>query len=167
MQSSDTELVEAFRRGDEQALTALLARHAPAVYRFGLRMCRDPEDARDVNVAPDEAAAHRELGAALETAIRLLDPKYREGLVLRDVEGLTAACASLKHTLGLCRAEPRGEVPATLGRRPRAAQASWTILRRRPSPPSPGSQPLVAPSAAALSGDPARGSCRRPRCRRR
>ena len=255
MDLTDTELIEAVRSGDEQALTVLLGRHAPRIYRYGLKMCRDPEDARDIvqdtllaaargvrdfrgassvstwlyaiarsfcvrkrrgghaaaNAAsldddaevhetpslespPDEVVAHKELGAALDAAIALLDPMYREVLVLRDVEGLTspevaevlglkidavktrlhraramlrarlepflppeertarapaagacpdivalfsrylegeiggeecrameshllgckrcaAACDSLKHTLGLCRAEPRGDVP--------------------------------------------------------
>src|SRR5579872_1247710 len=129
----------------------LLARHAPAVYRFGAKMCRDPEDAKDVvqdtllaaarglrefrggaslstwlftiarsfcvkkrrrrvgeptetialdsegtrgiaatDAPPDAAAEDRELGAALEAAIAALDPMYREVLLLRDVEGLTA-----------------------------------------------------------------------------
>jgi len=40
--------------------------------------------------APEEQAASRELELALERAIQSLDPMYREVLVLRDVEGLTA-----------------------------------------------------------------------------
>lgn len=50
-------------------------------------------DARAVaapSVPPDEAAGHREVGAALEDAIGALEPMYREVLVLRDVEGLAA-----------------------------------------------------------------------------
>src|SRR6187397_3346990 len=34
--------------GDRQALEALLERHQAQVYRFGMKMCRDPEDAADV-----------------------------------------------------------------------------------------------------------------------
>lgn len=39
---------------------------------------------------PEDETADRELGTVLERAIESLDPKYREVLVLRDVEGLTA-----------------------------------------------------------------------------
>jgi RNA polymerase sigma-70 factor (ECF subfamily) len=151
MDASDEALLEAVRSGDEQALQTLLERHAPAVYRFGVRLCRDPEDAKDVlqetllaaarglrgfrggaslstwlftiartfcikkrrrrvgepadmmpldadvasaaqspTTAPDEAAGDREVAAALEAAIAALEPMYREVLLLRDVEGLTA-----------------------------------------------------------------------------
>jgi RNA polymerase sigma-70 factor (ECF subfamily) len=48
MDRSDDELITAFRAGDEEALSALVARHAPAVYRFGFKMCGDAEDAKDV-----------------------------------------------------------------------------------------------------------------------
>jgi RNA polymerase sigma-70 factor, ECF subfamily len=48
MARTDEELLEAARAGDEEALEALLARHEQKVFRFGLRMCGNEEDARDV-----------------------------------------------------------------------------------------------------------------------
>lgn len=39
---------------------------------------------------PDEVLASRQIGQALEQAIGALEPRYREVLLLRDVEGLTA-----------------------------------------------------------------------------
>ncbi len=44
----DPALLDRARAGDRAALETLLARHEAQVYRFGLRMCRDHEDARDV-----------------------------------------------------------------------------------------------------------------------
>lgn len=41
-------LVEAARGGDEAALDQLIEHVQPQVYRFGLKMCRHPEDAEDV-----------------------------------------------------------------------------------------------------------------------
>ena len=151
MDPTDDALLAAFRAGDNQALAKLLERHAASIHRFGVKMCRDPEDAKDVvqetllaaarglrefrggaslstwlftiarsfcikkrrqrvgapsdvvplesdagraiaagGEAPDEQAGSREIGAALNAAIAALDPMYREVLVLRDVEGLTA-----------------------------------------------------------------------------
>ena len=146
----DDPILAAARAGDPDALDALLRQYQPRIYRFGLRMCRDEEDARDVlqetlfaaarslhgfrgtsslstwlysiarsfcikkrrrsKFAPqeevplgspalavpdpgpplDEALASREVERAVETAIRSLSPAYREVLLLRDVEGLTA-----------------------------------------------------------------------------
>jgi len=48
MDSSEHALIEAARAGDGPALEALLTLHAPAVLRFGQKMCRHPEDAQDV-----------------------------------------------------------------------------------------------------------------------
>ena len=154
MEPNDQDLLDSARSGDRGALDRLLTRHQSRVYRFGLKMCRDPEDAKDVlqetllavarNVKdfrgassvstwlytiarsfcikkrrrskfapeqeesldgapegeaarladpgrlPDESLAGRQIEAALEQAIGELDPMYREVLLLRDVEGLTA-----------------------------------------------------------------------------
>ncbi len=148
---TDDQLLNALHAGDDQAISLLLERYAPAVYRFGAKMCRDPEDAKDIvqdtllaaarglhefrggaslstwlftiarsfcikkrrrrvgepadmvslegddaraimapAAAPDEAAGDREIGQALDAAIAALEPMYREVLVLRDIEGLTA-----------------------------------------------------------------------------
>jgi RNA polymerase sigma-70 factor (ECF subfamily) len=151
---SDDRLLAAARAGDEHALETLLERHQAQVYRFGMKMCRDPEDAKDVlqetllsmarsvrdfrgasslstwlytiarsfcikrrrrskfapeeersldsdltmqakhladpGRSPDEALAGKQLEKALEQAIAALEPMYREVLLLRDAEGLTA-----------------------------------------------------------------------------
>jgi RNA polymerase sigma-70 factor (ECF subfamily) len=164
-ENSDLELVKAARAGNQSALEILLERHQPRIYRFGMKMCRDPEDAQDIlqetllamartvgnfrgtssistwlwtiarsfcikkrrksKFAPEREesldaddgpreAAHlvvdpapdpeqiledRELRAAVDDAIDSLDPMYREVLVLRDVEGLTAR--EVSEVLGL------------------------------------------------------------------
>jgi RNA polymerase sigma-70 factor (ECF subfamily) len=45
---TDAELLNAARHGDAAALEALLVRYQPHLYRFGLRMCGNEEDAGDV-----------------------------------------------------------------------------------------------------------------------
>jgi RNA polymerase sigma-70 factor, ECF subfamily len=155
MENDDLQLLDAARGGDRKALEELIQRHQRRVYRFGLKMCRDPEDAKDVlqetlvaaartirdfrgassvstwlytiarsfcikqrrrsKFAPEheeslearepgtearqvadpgrgaeEDLAGRQVESALEAAIGSLDPMYREVLVLRDVEGLSA-----------------------------------------------------------------------------
>lgn len=151
---SSSSLLERARAGDTEALELLLEHHQAQIYRFSLKLCRDPEDARDVlqdtllamarsvrdfrgasslstwlysitrsfcikkrrrkegapaaeqsledevqaevallrdpAMRPDDAFAAKEVELALERAIRSLEPSYREVLVLRDVEGLTA-----------------------------------------------------------------------------
>lgn len=46
--SSDSELLQAMRAGDEEALAALYRRRQPGVYRFALQMCGSQELAEDI-----------------------------------------------------------------------------------------------------------------------
>lgn len=153
LQIENGALIEAAQRGDGEALDALLTQYQAQIYRFGLRMCRNPQDAQDVlqetllaaartlpgfrrassvstwlyaiarsfclkqrrrglsrrvliSLAskagslpvivdsapnPERRLVNRELGDALQAAIEELAPRYREVLLLRDVEGLAAS----------------------------------------------------------------------------
>ena len=55
---------------------------------------------RDPNVGPEEAAERRELSEALERAVSRLPASLRDVLVLRDVEGLSAAQVGKRLRLG-------------------------------------------------------------------
>lgn len=46
--ASNDDLLARARSGDVRALEALLQRHEAQIYRFGMKMCRNPEDAADV-----------------------------------------------------------------------------------------------------------------------
>jgi RNA polymerase sigma-70 factor (ECF subfamily) len=46
--ATDSELLAAARQGNAAALEALLVRYQPHLYRFGLRMCGNEDDAGDV-----------------------------------------------------------------------------------------------------------------------
>jgi len=186
---TESQLVDAARAGDSEALEELLERVSPLVLRYGMRMCGGrPEDAEDVlqdtlitlartvsdfrgasslstwlyTIArsqcsrkrrksrfapkeleplhderggaaldrpdeartPDDELAGREVGRVLEQAIDGLDPKYREILILRDVEGLTAPevaevlgmrLEAVKTRLHRARAQVRAAVAPWLG----------------------------------------------------
>jgi RNA polymerase sigma-70 factor (ECF subfamily) len=141
--SDERQLVEAARAGDRAALERLLDHIQPRVYSFGMKMCGDREDAREVlqetliavarsvrdfrgasslstwlytiarsfcikrrrrpqreepldeavvdpKAGPEDDAANHEVERLLVLAMGELDPSYREVLVLRDGEGLTA-----------------------------------------------------------------------------
>jgi RNA polymerase sigma-70 factor, ECF subfamily len=46
--AEDQALIQAAQDGDADALDALLKQYQPQIFRFGMKMCRDPEDAREV-----------------------------------------------------------------------------------------------------------------------
>lgn len=56
-EDDDHRRLAAARAGDPRAVEELLARNAERIYRFGMRMCRDEEDARDVTQETMLAAA--------------------------------------------------------------------------------------------------------------
>lgn len=85
---------------------------------------------------PDREAEGRELAGALEAAIRGLDPKYREVLVLRDVEGLTAP--EVSEILGL-----QIETVKTRLHRARAAVRARMAPALEPTDKAPPSCPDV------------------------
>lgn len=149
---SDDELLNVAREGRRGAVQALLARHEGQIYRFALRMCHDPEDARDIlqetliaaykgigefrgesnlstwlfqiarsfctkarrkrvgqplvmesidtpdagrvateeGQSPQQQAQSRELGDVVRAVLRTLPENYREVILLKDVEGLSA-----------------------------------------------------------------------------
>ncbi len=45
---SDEDLLAGARQGDAESLEALILRYQPRVFRFGVKMCGDREDAGDV-----------------------------------------------------------------------------------------------------------------------
>jgi RNA polymerase sigma-70 factor (ECF subfamily) len=220
MEVADATLLEQARAGDRRALETLLSRHQRRVYRFGLKMCRDPEDAKDVlqetllavarNVkdfrgassvstwlytiarsfcikkrrrskfapeqeesldargpglearqitdpsrAPDDELAGRQIESALERAIAGLEPMYREVLVLRDVEGLTAP--EVAEVMGL-------SVEAVKSRLHRARVAVREAVAPLLGVPAPGAPaptvPAAAPRAPAVApAAPASATC--------
>jgi RNA polymerase sigma-70 factor (ECF subfamily) len=178
-------------------LNAVVRQYQPIVYRFGLRMCGDPDEAADVSQEtllslvrsasafraeaslstwlfaiarnaclrrrrrrtfeparfesiealaddqrdalaaagqnPEEALEGRELQLALERAIASLKPAEREVLLLRDVEGLTAAetarvvgvnVAAVKSRLHRARLAVRARLEPVLGPAPATLPAA-------------------------------------------
>jgi RNA polymerase sigma-70 factor (ECF subfamily) len=58
----ENELVAAARGGEQHAMDELLARYEPRIYRFGLRMCGNEDDAREV-LQETLLSAFRNLGS--------------------------------------------------------------------------------------------------------
>jgi RNA polymerase sigma-70 factor (ECF subfamily) len=204
--SDEPALLLAARRGDRAALTELLARHQHRVFGFGVKMCGDAEDAKDVAqdtlltmartvrdfrgdsslatwlytvarsfcikkrrrtkgapahhepldqatqerhaepaATPEQMLLGRETRETVAAALDQLEPEAREVVVLRDIEGLSAAevaevigvsVAAVKSRLHRARAALRERLLAVVGGEPAApAPASCpdvlTLLSRK------------------------------------
>jgi RNA polymerase sigma-70 factor (ECF subfamily) len=188
--SEEADLLAAARKGDRAALTKLLERHQQKVFGFGVKMCGDAEDAKDIAqdtlltmaralrdfrgeaslstwlytvarsfcikkrrrskgapafhepldqvahesagepaMTPEQMLLGREARETVATALDALDPEAREVVVLRDVEGLSAAevsevtgvsVAAVKSRLHRARAALREHLLAVVGGAPAA-----------------------------------------------
>lgn len=201
--TTESSLVDAARRGDRDALSRLLEAHQQRVFGFGVKMCGDVEDAKDIaqdtlltlartmrdfrgessistylytvarsfcikkrrrtkgapahhepldkvnqENAPEATAAAstpeqmllgREARESVAAALDKLDPDWREVIVLRDIEGLSAAevadvtglsVAAVKSRLHRARAALRENLLALVGGEPsvRAPAACPDVL---------------------------------------
>ena len=190
---SESDLLAAARAGDRAALATLLQQHQEKVFGFSVRMCGDPEDAKDVAqetlmtmartvgdfrgdaslatwlytvarsfcikkrrrtkgtpafhepldkldrdaassaLTPEQSLIGQQARNAVAAALDALDPEAREVVILRDIEGLTAAeaaetigisVAALKSRLHRARAELRARLISTIGETDAPATAS-------------------------------------------
>jgi RNA polymerase sigma-70 factor (ECF subfamily) len=103
-------------------------------------VARVADPARD----PEQALAGKELEMALADAIAALDPKYREVLVLRDIEGLAAA--EVAEILGL-RIEA---VKSRLHRARLAVRASLAPILEPAPAPAPATATSTCPDILSL-----------------
>lgn len=183
--TAESELIDAARRGDRDALGKLLAQHQQKVFGFGVKMCGDSEDAKEVaqetlltmartvrdfrgdaslstwlytvarsfcikkrrrtkgaparhepldhatqelvgepSSTPEQMLLGREVRETVAAALEKLEPESREVVVLRDIEGLTAAevaevtgasVAAVKSRLHRARAALREHLVAVVG----------------------------------------------------
>jgi RNA polymerase sigma-70 factor, ECF subfamily len=190
---SESDLLAAARAGDRAALATLLQQHQEKVFGFGMRMCGDAEDAKDVAqetlmtmartvgdfrgdaslatwlytvarsfcikkrrrtkgapafhepldkldrdapssaLTPEQSAIGQQARNTVAAALDALDPEAREVVILRDIEGLTAAeaaetigisLAALKSRLHRARAELRTRLICLTGEPETPATAS-------------------------------------------
>jgi RNA polymerase sigma-70 factor (ECF subfamily) len=217
MEQSDRELVQAAQTGDRRALEALLDRHQRAVWRFGMKLCANTDDAQDVlqetllaaarnlpafrgesavstwlytiarsfclkkrrqskfapeaiesldgpvsearavpdqERGPEEQVAGKQVGAVLEEAIDALAPAYREVLLLRDVEGLSAP--ETASVLGLSVEAVKSRLHrARMSVRERVAPALGILV----GPPQPGCPDVLPLLSRHLEGELRREDC--------
>jgi RNA polymerase sigma-70 factor (ECF subfamily) len=182
---TESALLAAARKGDRAALSALLEQHQRKVFSFGVKMCGDAEDAKDVaqetlltmartvqdfrgdaslstwlytvarsfcikkrrrtkgapashepldkatlaydgepTTTPEQTLLGREARETVAAALDQLEPEAREVVILRDIEGLTAAevanvtgtsIAAVKSRLHRARAALREHLLAVVG----------------------------------------------------
>jgi RNA polymerase sigma-70 factor (ECF subfamily) len=116
---------------------------------------RDALVARDPARGPEELAQGNEVQAALEQAIRTLEPRQREVLLLRDVEGLSAPETAEVTGLSV------EAVKSRLHRARVALRERLAPLLGLPEPPGAGAScpDVLAALARHLDGELSRSAC--------
>jgi RNA polymerase sigma-70 factor, ECF subfamily len=198
-------LLERAKAGQPEAMHELLTSIAPSIQRFGLRMCRNEQDAQDVlqdalltianhlgefegrssfsswafalarsacsrkrrglknqphlpleeppdvdepPPSPEQQVANRELAEALNSALDALPEIYREVILLRDVEAMTAP--ETAEALGI-------SIEAVKSRLHRARSALrdrlTPVLEPQPAVPQGGCPDVLALWSNKLEGD--------------
>jgi RNA polymerase sigma-70 factor (ECF subfamily) len=133
------------RRGAGAAETESLERDPPA----------GTAPATSTPATPDELAAAHEIGDALEAAIRALDDDQREVLLLRDVEGLSAA--EVAEVTGISVAAVKSRLHrARLRVRERMAPF---VEQAEPAPPDPGCPDVLTLYSKHLEGEISAAMC--------
>ena len=161
----DTLLSVATHLGEFEGRSSLLswvftlARNACSRRRRGLKN-RPPvsddqaPEARDPAATPEERAANQELSDVLGRALDTLPDGYREVILLRDVEGLTAPDAAT--ALGI-------SVDALKSRLHRAREALRTalkpVLEQGAATPSPGCPEVATLWSRKLEGELSQHDC--------
>lgn len=120
-------LLEAAAHGDDAALTSLVRLHHDRVYRFGLRVCRDPFDADDAvqeafvklstrpDVVADPGALSWLMTVVRNACARLLRPFRRERRALGErSDDVELAAADLSPEAALSRWQLVGAVHAAI-----------------------------------------------------
>ena len=203
---SDQALIQSANAGDRKALEALLERYQGSIWRFGMKMCRNPEDAQeilqetliaatrtlsgfrsdstvttwlytiarsfcikrhrrgkfapetmesidadpvmearsvaDAKLGPEDEVSGKQVSEILESAISELAPIYREVLLLRDVEGLSAP--EVGEVLGLTVDAVKSRLHrARIAVRERVAPALGMVVEA-PKPGCPDVLPLLS-----------------------
>ena len=196
---AEAQLLAAARRGDRSALATLLEKHQNRVFGFGMRMCGDSEEAKDVaqetmlamvrtvrsfrgdaslstwlytvarsfcmkkrrrtkgapkthepldraaqestaepGMTPEQMLVGRQTREAVAAALDEMEPQAREVLVLRDIEGLSAA--EVADVIGVSVAAVKSRL-----HRARAAlrERLLTLVGGEPAQPVPSSCPDV------------------------
>jgi len=84
MDPTDEALLEAFRAGEDDALAKLLERHAPAIHRFGIKMC--PQQCAEMDAHVAQCARCRARCDSLRSTLALCNRSAREGTVPPQVQ---------------------------------------------------------------------------------
>lgn len=117
----------------------------------------EPIEMIDERPRPDELLDQHQLRRGLETALATIDPMYREVLLLRDVEGLTAP--EVGEALGLSVAAVKSRLHRARGMLRDRIEKMFQLPPPQPMLPIPEGQELGEVLSQFLEGDLTKEQC--------